>query len=136
MASGKDHDVDVGVLEGAPGDLVPDQKWIVRSRRIDDRGRKAEIVVGEIKVCRLDDIGVNAFLVCSGGGQTGANISFQYVGRKRWKSVFYAEQLTKCGAELFFGETAHRIHVLLQQLHLEARHEALGQLTNVPASMR
>ena len=75
-------DIDVSVLQRTSGNLVPDQERIVGPWRVDDRGRKAELAAAEIEIGRLDDIGVDAFVLRAGAGEAGADISFEDIQRQ------------------------------------------------------
>ena len=69
LLRGQHHDMEMSALEGAPGDFVADQIWIVRPRRIDDGGREAEIASAEIEIRRLDDIGETPFCSAAVSGR-------------------------------------------------------------------
>ena len=136
LPRGENDDVDIGVLQGATGDLVAHQKRVVGAGRVDDAGGKAEVAAGEIEIGRLDHVGVDALVLRPRAGEAGADVPFEHLGRDRGECVLLAEQRAQRGAEALLGAAPHRIDVLLEQLWLEARNQALGQLADMPAATR
>ena len=139
LPRGQHHDVEIGLLQGAPGDLVAHQERIVGAGRIDHRHRIIEGAPGQVEIRRLGDIRIATGSVTgkrNAGLIAGANILPQQILGQAGEGMHQAEQLAEFGAEAGRRLLLQAGHVLAQQFRFKPRHKLLCQLPEPAATLR